>query len=578
MIARMKSWCRLVVVSLCSLGTLGTWAQETNPAPAPAQSALDAALFYQLLLGELQVRQGSPGAGFSILLDAARKTRDTALFQRAVDVALQSRSGDAALQAAQTWKKELPQAQEPNRYILQILLALGKVEEAGQALALSVQELPLDEQAAAIASIPRVFGRVADKALAARVVEKALSRSLQQPATAASAWTTIGRMRRDAGMGGAAVEAALKGHASNRSAQGPLILAMSLLDLAPGTLKPMLDEAMAADVNPELQLSYARALIARHDYPDAARQLQQLNVRHPGFTPGWLLHGLLMQELGQLQKAQDLLRRYVGLAAGQSDSELKAGLAEALMALSQIAQRQGQLEQASQWLQQMPPDADPIKLASRRADLLAQQGRMDEARVVLAQIPVTTPEQAKLKALAQSQWLKEHRMAQAAYDVVRKASEAMPNDHALLIDLALLSEKLQKYDDMEDLLRRQMKNRPQDAQAFNALGYSLADRNIRLEEARSLINRAVELAPQDPYIQDSLGWVMFRQGQHQEALVVLRAAFMARPDAEIAAHLGEVLWVTGQPQQALAIWREGLMLKADNETLVETLRRFNVKP
>ena len=125
-------------------------------------------MFYQLLLGELQVRQGSAGAGFSLMLDAARKTHDPALFQRAVDIALQARSGDAALQAAQTWKREIPGAPEPNRYILQILLALNRVEEAGQALAVSLDELPADEKQGAIISIPRVFARVTDKAQAAR--------------------------------------------------------------------------------------------------------------------------------------------------------------------------------------------------------------------------------------------------------------------------------------------------------------------------------------------------------------------------------------------------------------------------
>ena len=115
-------------------------------------------------------------------------------------------------------------------------------------------------------------------------------------------------------------------------------------------------------------------------------------------------------------------------------------------------------------------------------------------------------------------------------------------------------------------------------QAYNALGYSLADRAIRLDEARQLITKALALAPNDPYIQDSLGWVAFRQGQHQEALQILQAAYKAKPDAEIAAHLGEVLWVTGKTQEAATLWREGLLLKSDNETLLETLKRFQFKP
>ena len=226
----------------------------------------------------------------------------------------------------------------------------------------------------------------------------------------------------------------------------------------------------------------------------------------------------------------------------------------------------------------MPPTADPVKLASRQADLLAQQGRMDEARLVLAQVKTSTPEQAKRKTLAQSQWLREHKQADAAYSLVQAALKTDPEDADLVSELAMVTEKLKRFEEMERLLRQLIQSRPQDPQAFNALGYSLADRNIRLDEARTLIEQAVKLAPDDPYIQDSLGWVAFRQGQLDRALQILQAAYKAKPDAEIAAHLGEVLSVMGQAQEAARIWREGLLLKADNETLQETLKRLKFKP
>jgi tetratricopeptide (TPR) repeat protein len=253
-------------------------------------------------------------------------------------------------------------------------------------------------------------------------------------------------------------------------------------------------------------------------------------------------------------------------------------LAEALMSLAQIAQKQGQLERANEWLKKMPAGADPIKLASRQAALLTQQGRLDEARRVLSQVKPSNAEQAQRKVLALSQWLRENREAQAAYTLVKAALDKQPKDTDLLSELSLVCEKLQRFDEMETLLRQLMAQAPQEAHAFNALGYSLADRNIRLDEAHQLIEKAVQLSPQDAYIQDSLGWVKFRQGKHQEALAILQAAFKSKPDAEIAAHLGEVLWVTGQTSEAGKIWREGLMLKADNATLAETLKRFNFKP
>jgi tetratricopeptide (TPR) repeat protein len=146
-----------------------------------------------------------------------------------------------------------------------------------------------------------------------------------------------------------------------------------------------------------------------------------------------------------------------------------------------------------------------------------------------------------------------------------------------LYEQATLAEKMGQLDDMERLLRDIMAGKPEYHHAYNALGYSLADRNIRLPEARTLILKALEFAPGDPFISDSLGWVEFRLGNVQEAVRILQAAFKSRPDAEIAAHLGEVLWSLGQREQAMRIWRSGAKLNADNETLVSTLKRLNIK-
>lgn len=573
----MKFWFRLAVMSSC---VLACWAQPAEPAKdkTPAPSALDGPLFYQLLLGEMHVREGSPGTGFSMVLDAARKTRDPALFQRAIDIALQSRSGEAALQAAQTWKREIPGAQEPNRYILQIQLALNRVTEAGQALATSLNELPMDERAAAIISVPRVFARVHDKALAAQTVEKALTPFLSQPSLAATAWTTIGRMRREADQLPQAMAAAQKGHAADKTAQGPIILALSLLSSPTSPLKPMLDEAMQGPVAAELHLGYARTLIGLRAYGDALLQLQQFTQHHPELAQGWLMLGLIQQDMGQTLQAEQHLTHFLAMSQEDKGPEQEAGRAEALLTLSQIAQQRGDIGRANQWLSQIPASVDPIRLGARRAELLEQQGRLDEARLILHQIKTTTPEQSRRKAVVLSQWLREHKQAAAAHDVIKEALTQQPDSPELLTELSLIAEKLKRYDDMEAVLRQLMKLQPQDPHAYNALGYSLADRGLRLDEARQLVATAVQLAPEDPYIQDSLGWVEFRMGRHQEALRILQAAYKAKPDAEIAAHLGEVLWILGQQQAAGTLWREGLLLKADNETLLETIRRFQFKP
>ena len=191
---------------------------------------------------------------------------------------------------------------------------------------------------------------------------------------------------------------------------------------------------------------------------------------------------------------------------------------------------------------------------------------------------MNTPQDARLKALAISQWLREDKQINAALTIIEQALAKFPADTDLQSELAMLCEKLGRFDQMESLLRVIMKVKPTDAHAFNALGYSLADRKIRLDEARQLILKAVQLAPRDPFIQDSLGWLEYRVGNTAEAIRILEAAYKARPDAEIAAHLGEVYWQSGQQDKAGTIWREGLMLKSDNETLLDTLKQFKFKP
>ena len=566
----MKYWISFIALIW---GTAGVCAEP----PAP-NSKLNAALFYQLLLGELNVHAGEPSAGFAILLDAARKTKDETLFQRATELALQSRSGEAALQATKSWKTSLPESLEANRYTLQILLALNRIEEAGRALKTSILELPVNEQSAAIGSVPRIFNRVQDKNLAAKVVEQALSTAIQNPTTAASAWTTIGRMKRDAGEIQPAAEAARSGHAANPKAPGPIMLALSLLSFVPKEVQPMITQYMAGDALPDLRLGYARTLIDLSEMQSGLVQLNQLTQQHPEFPPGWLFLGLLQSDLSQTPKAEQSLKKYLSLAEKTSDPELSGGQSEAYFALSQIAQKQGLLSQADEWLTRIPPNADPLKVALRRATLLSQQGLKTDALKILEGVKVNSPQEVRLKALALSQWFREGKQINAALSTIENALAQFPADPDLQSEMAMLCEKLGRFDQMESLLRGLMKTKPTDPHAFNALGYSLADRKIRLDEARELILKAIQLAPRDPFIQDSLGWLEYRVGNLQEATRILEAAFKERPDAEIAAHLGEVYWVAGQTEKAGNIWREGLMLKSDNETLLDTLQQFKFKP
>jgi tetratricopeptide (TPR) repeat protein len=257
-----------------------------------------------------------------------------------------------------------------------------------------------------------------------------------------------------------------------------------------------------------------------------------------------------------------------------SSAPQDAAVVQAYLILSQIAEQRQDLNQAMAYLQKIDSAQDALRIESRRAAILARQGKLAQARALLRGLPETQPEDARLKLNAEVQLLRNNKLFTQAYEVLTEAVARFPDDVELLYEQAMAAEKIGKTREMEQLLRQVMTAKPDYHHAYNALGYSLADRNVRLPEARQLINKALEFAPKDPFILDSLGWLEFRSGNFAQALLVLKQAYQARPDAEIAAHLGEVLWVTNRKDEATALWKEASEANPDNETLLETMQRL----
>jgi tetratricopeptide (TPR) repeat protein len=548
-------------------------------APTAASSDLDAELFYQLLLGELNSRSEEPTAGFALILDAARKTKDPALYQRAVELAFQGRSGDAALQAARAWKQDFPQSREANRYVLQILVALNRVPESAEALKNEIAMTDAGDRAAVITALGRVYARATDKKQAATVVEQALADHLQNAATGPSAWTTIGRLRLAAGDTAGALEAARRAQAINAKAEAPALLALEMMDPKQPQAEVVVRRYLDGEPLPEMRMGYARALLDANRHAEAQAQLQLVTQQKPEFPEAWLAQGTLLAQDNHLAPAENSLKKYLELVQNQPASEDRSrGQAQAFLSLSQIAEKRRDFAAASAWLDRIENSQDLVQAQNRRASIMARQGRMDEARKLIRALPERTPADARMKTMAEVQLLRDNKQYKPAYELLSQAVEKDPADPDLLYDQAMIAEKMGNFADMEKLLRQVMVKKPDYHHAYNALGFSFAERNLRLPEARDLIKKALEYAPGDPFITDSLGWVEFRAGNRAEALRILQGAYKDRPDPEIAAHLGEVLWSLGQRDRAQAIWREGLLLNAENDTLQETLKRLKVKP
>jgi tetratricopeptide (TPR) repeat protein len=549
-------------------------------APLPA---LDSQLFYQLLVGEITAQEGEPAEGFALMLDAARKTGSPQLYQRATEIALQSRSGDAALQAAKAWAEAIPDSREANRFVLQILIALGRIADTAEPLKKELRLTPDIERFSVLASIPRAYARAADKTAAATVVEEALSNYLggsADPATASAAWTTVSRMRLAAGNSRGALEAAQRAQAASPLAEGPPLVALELMETVPVEAERIVLKYLDGNPKalPELRMGYARALLDAQRYAESMTQLQVVTRDKPDFADAWLVLGSLQLQENQLAQAQTSLERYVTLAQQQpTPAERGPGLSQAYLSLAQLAEKRKDYKGAEAWLGKIENSSEMVQAQARRASILASQGKLEQGRQLLRQLPEKTPADARLKVNAEVALLRDAKQYRLAYDTLAQALVKKPDDPELIYDQAMMAEKLDMLDDMERLLRQVIALKPDYHHAYNALGYSLADRNIRLPEARELIRQALTYAPSDPFIKDSLGWVEFRLGNRAEAAGIFEAAYKAKPDAEIAAHYGEVLWSMGQQDRAIAIWKEGKLLNPDNETLMETLKRLRVK-
>jgi tetratricopeptide (TPR) repeat protein len=381
---------------------------------------------------------------------------------------------------------------------------------------------------------------VSDKKRAISVVEQALEPYLvKNNATAAAAWTSVGRMRLANSDTQGAIDAVKKGQAADLKAMGPSLLALELMGRKVNDAEPLVQLALKRQDSTELAMSHTRVLIELERYAEAVSQLQAVTRKDPKVAEAWLVLGSIQYEQGQDKEAETSLSRYVNLVnqAPNNDNNTR-GLTQA---------------------------------QTRRASLLARQGKLNEARQLIQQLPASNADEQRNRTLAEVQLLRDHRQWQAAFDLLSlHSSESID----LLYEQAMLAEKLNKLDEMEKLLRAVIAKNPSYYNAYNALGFSLADRHLRLHEAKQLIIKALTFAPDDPFITDSLGWVEFRLGNLPSALSYLQKAYKARADAEIAAHLGEVLWHLKRTSEALQVWREGLAASPNNETLQETLQRL----
>jgi len=552
---------RAMVLAAAAMLAAPSFAQ--SDASSLSDSGLDEATLYELLVGEIALQRGDAALAAQTYAELARTTRDPRIIRRAIEVANFAHQPDLALEAAKLWSDMEPQSAQPLQVIAAILIGAKRVDEAAPYLQklLAADGVNLEN---GYMQLNRLLAGNPDKASNLRVVRELAATHPEL----AQAHFAVAQAAMVAGDEAGALAEIRQAQAIRPDWENAVILQAQVLQKrSPAQAAKVLGDFVERHpASNEARLNYARALVLDKRFPEARKQFEAVLAANPGNTDVVYAVGLLALQLKDYPVAEENMKRLLSMNYRDPNG--------VRYLLGQIAEEQKQWPRAIEWYGQIDEGEHALGARMRTASVMAKEGKVDDARAYLRRAAAENPDQEAQITVAEAQLLRDANRVRDAYEVLGQALKKEPDQPDLLYDYALTAEKLHRYDVLENNLRKLMEVKPDHAHAYNALGYSLVERNTRLPEAKKLIQHALELAPDDAFIVDSMGWLLYREGDLKGAAGELRRAYNSRPDAEIGAHLGEVLWVMGEREEARRVWQESLKASPDNESLIKTIQRF----
>lgn len=531
------------------------------------ERSLSAEFVYKYLVGEVAGQRGDIATSGAIFYDLARSERDPQLAERAAKIATFGNISNLAIPAIKLWAELDPSSTEAQQGMAEMLIATGKLSQTEPYLsALLANE---ETRANGFLYLNSLLNRSPDKVGILNLVE-----SLAKPYPhLAEAQLAIAQAAFIANKNDVALQALNKIETLRPSWEpSALLKGQVLFRKSPQAAIDFYSEFLNqnAEAN-EVRINLAKLLVSQRQYEAAKLELptiiaQAKNDPTKNIADVTAIVGLLSYQAADYDSAESYFQQALALDFKDSD--------QLYIYLGQVAEKQRHDDIAATWYRKVPLGQRHLEAQLSLANLIARTQSTDNAIALLDGLDGLNTEQQIIVIQSQASLLVKAKRNQEAFNLLENAVKNMPNTPDLVYDYALAAERIQKFDLMESELRRTIAEKPDFAAAYNALGYSFADRNIRLNEAIKLIEKALAISPNDHYMLDSLGWAHFRKGNLDKAIQYLQQAYNINPDAEIAAHLGEVLWHKGQHDQAKKVWADALIADPDNETLVVTANKF----
>lgn len=503
-------------------------------------------LMYQVLVAEVAGKREQLNVALEHYRKVSAVSDDPQVAERAALLALLMKDNAAALELAQRWRALAP-ASDPSRQALALaLLRNGRIDEAADHLEAVRKTASNKDKQQGFATIASLLGQVDDKQMALRVMQRISDRP-PRSAFAQYYRAMLAAAAGDRDQALSSLDQALEQDPKLVSAH--LLRTRILMDRGDraAALAGLTRAVAALPRDRNLRMSYARLLIDAGQLGKARSEFATLLNQNPKDTDSLYALGLLAAETRQFDLAEgyflDLIKR-------------KTRLTDAYFELGRIEEQRGNYAKANGWYERVSGEDRYLSAQLRKGVVLAKAGETATLTQHFETLRRNQPQNSITLYQAEAEALREAERYQEAFDTLDRGLALHPNDKDLLYARSLIAEKLDRLDVLERDLRIIIAADPKNGQALNALGYTLADRTDRYQEALGYIEQALALLPDDAAVLDSMGWVQYRLGNNAKALEYLRRAYQANPDAEIAAHLSEVLWVSGQHEEAKRIWRE----------------------
>ncbi|MFM2397774.1 MAG: hypothetical protein RLZZ144_1024 [Pseudomonadota bacterium] len=541
-----------------------TQANVEAPAPNLPNQPLSALMLYQFLLGDIALQRGMPELGAQAYLELAQSSRDPRVARRAAQISIEAHTYDRALDALKLWQELEPLAPQATQMQMTLLLGSGRLAEATPQLQALLNKAGTN-QGMVFIQTHALLQRVQNKR-AALVWLQGISAEFPTVAEGHWAVAQLAAVLEESEL--ALQEVAIAIHLRPDWDQPAVLEAQLWMSRDAAKALALLKKYLEAHPeNYDARLYYARALLEQKFYVPSREQFQLLIIANPASTEVAFAIALLSLQLGDLDRAEKELRQ--ALVAGNKDS----GTVHYYLAQLHEARK----DEAAAIAEYHAVSTGEYVFAARlrEAQLLYKAGQLPAAQAVLHDAPTTQPQQGINLLLIEAQMLRESQQHDASFAVLTRGLEKFPKQPQILFEAAMTADKLGKLALFEQLMRKLIAVAPDAAQAYNALGYSFLERNVRIAEGMKLVEKAYKLAPNDAAIIDSIGWGHFRLGDLTKSTEFLRRAFALNPDPEIAAHLGEVLWKSGKQEEAITLLQDSLKNNPDNKILSTLLKKLS---